>query len=80
MRDFPRWAGLSLPRLASEGRVAIRGVRRDANEQTKQAEKTSTITEDECFKTQDDIQKMTDKYIKELEEVSHKKEIEIMEV
>ena len=67
-------------KLTEEGRVAIRGVRRDSNEQAKQAEKTSTITEDECFKVQDDIQKLTDKYIKDLESASKNKEAEIMEI
>ncbi|MCK4994788.1 MAG: ribosome recycling factor [Candidatus Omnitrophica bacterium] len=67
-------------RLTEEGRVAIRGVRREANENIKLAEKSSSITEDENFKAQDDIQKITDKYIKDLEALSKKKENDIMEV
>ena len=67
-------------KLTEEGRVAIRAVRREANESIKQAEKKNSITEDECFKAQDDIQKITDKCIKDLEALSKKKESDIMEV
>ncbi|MFH2138317.1 MAG: ribosome recycling factor [Candidatus Omnitrophota bacterium] len=67
-------------KLTEEGRIAIRAVRRDANEQIKVVEKSSSITEDESFKAHEDIQRLTDKYIKDLEEVSRKKETEIMEV
>ena len=67
-------------RLTEEGRVAIRAVRREANESIKQGEKNNSITEDECFKAQDDIQKLTDKFIKDLEGLSKKKESDIMEV
>ncbi len=65
---------------AEEGRVAIRNVRRDANEELKKAEKNGDITEDELRKTQEDIQKLTDKYIEEIEKVLEVKEAEIMEV
>ena len=65
---------------AEDGRVAIRNIRRDANEELKRAEKKSEITEDELHKTQDDIQKLTDKYIEEVEKVLTMKEAEIMEV
>ncbi|MCP4649116.1 MAG: ribosome recycling factor [PVC group bacterium] len=67
-------------KLTEEGRISIRGVRREANEQIKQEEKKSSITEDESFKAQEDVQKLTDKYIKQLEDFSKKKESEIMEV
>ncbi len=67
-------------RLTEEGRVAIRAVRREANENIKLAEKNSTITEDASFNAQDDIQKLTDKCIKDLEVLSKKKENDIMEV
>jgi ribosome recycling factor len=65
---------------AEEARVAIRNVRRDVNEEIKKSEKNSVITEDELRKTQEDIQKMTDKYIEEAEKVLAVKEREIMEV
>lgn len=67
-------------KLTEESRISIRAIRRDANEAIKAEQKKSTITEDDCFKAQDDIQKLTGKYIKELEALSKKKENDIMEV
>ncbi len=67
-------------KLTEEGRIAIRAVRREANESIKQAQKNNSITEDECFKAQEDVQKLTDKYINDLEALSKKKENDIMEV
>jgi ribosome recycling factor len=67
-------------KLTEESRVAIRAIRRDANEAIKLAQKDSKITEDESFKALDDIQKLTDKCIKELDAISKKKETDIMEV
>ena len=65
---------------AEEGRVAVRNIRREANEELKKMEKGSDITEDQLRKSQDDVQKMTDKYIEEVEKVLSAKEKEIMEV
>lgn len=65
---------------AEEGRVAIRNIRRDANEDLKKKEKGGDITEDELHKSQEEIQKMTDKFIEEVEKVLIAKEKEIMEV
>ena len=65
---------------AEETRVAVRNLRRDANEGIKKLEKDKTISEDEAKKAQDDMQKMTDKYIKEIDTVMSAKEKEIMEV
>jgi len=65
---------------AEEARVAVRNVRRDVNEELKKSEKNGEITEDELHKTQDDIQKLTDKFIEEVEKVLATKEREIMEV
>jgi len=65
---------------AEDSRVAIRNLRRDANEALKKAEKDKTASEDEVKKAQDDIQKLTDKYIKEIDQVMAAKEKEIMEV
>ncbi|MFH2145440.1 MAG: ribosome recycling factor [Candidatus Omnitrophota bacterium] len=67
-------------KMAEEGRVAVRAIRRDANEHIKQMEKEHKITEDQCFSGQEDIQKLTDKYIKEIEELLSKKEKEIMDI
>jgi ribosome recycling factor len=65
---------------AEEDRVAVRNLRRDANEGIKKLEKDRLISEDEAKKAQDDMQKLTDKYIKEIDHVMTVKEKEIMEV
>ncbi|MBS4008265.1 MAG: ribosome recycling factor [Clostridium sp.] len=65
---------------AEEGRVAIRNIRRDANDLLKQKEKSGEITEDELHKAQDEMQKLTDKFIEEMDKVLSAKEKEIMEV
>ena len=65
---------------AEEARVAIRNLRRDANDGIKKVEKDKTISEDEAKKAQDDMQKMTDRYIKEIDQIMTTKEKEIMEV
>lgn len=65
---------------AEESRVAIRNLRRDANDAIKKVEKDKVVSEDEAKKAQEDIQKLTDKYIKEVDQVMAVKEKEIMEV
>ncbi|MDD5746343.1 MAG: ribosome recycling factor [Candidatus Omnitrophica bacterium] len=67
-------------KLAEEGRIAIRSIRRDANEHIKVEEKDHKVTEDESFKSQDECQKMTDRYIKQIDDLLKHKELEIMEV
>lgn len=61
-----------------EGKVSVRNIRRDAIEEIKAKEKESS--EDEVKRAQEQIQKMTDKYIAELDRISAAKEKEIMEV
>ena len=63
-----------------EGRVGIRNIRRDAIDAIKKLEKAKEISEDELKKAQDDMQKLTDKYIKEADKVMAAKEKEVMEV
>lgn len=65
---------------AEEARVAVRNVRRDANDQLKELEKDGDVSQDEARKGQDEIQKVTDKHIKGIDQVLEKKEKEIMEV
>lgn len=65
---------------AEDARVAIRNVRRDANEALKKAQKDGEISEDESRKAVDKVQQLTDKYIGEVEEALKQKETEIMEV
>lgn len=66
-------------KFGEEAKVAIRNIRRDANDDIKKLEKTD-ISEDESRRHQEDIQKTTDKYIAEVEKVLAGKEKEIMEV
>lgn len=65
-------------KMAEESKVAIRNLRRDANEGLKDLKKQKTISEDEFFKGQDEVQKMTDDYIKKLDALAAEKEKEIM--
>ncbi|MFZ0391813.1 MAG: ribosome recycling factor [Calditrichia bacterium] len=66
-------------KFCEDSRIAIRNVRRDANDQIKKLEKNHDISEDERDKRLDDIQKLTDNYIKEVDELYEKKEKEILE-
>lgn len=66
-------------KFGEEAKVAIRNIRRDANDDIKKLEKTE-ISEDESRRHQDDIQKSTDKFITEVDKVLASKEKEIMEV
>jgi ribosome recycling factor len=70
----------SIHKKAEEARVAVRNLRREANDAVKKLEKDKAISEDENKKAQDDIQKITDKYIKEIDLIMVNKEKEIMEV
>lgn len=63
-----------------EERVAIRNIRRDANDLVKKAEKEKTASEDESKRAQDEVQKLTDKFIKDVDQIMAAKEKEIMEV
>ena len=67
-------------KMAEDGRVSMRTVRRDSNEQLKKLEKDKVATEDEAFKAQEDVQKLTDKYIKEIDQILAEKDKELMEV
>lgn len=64
---------------AEHGRVAVRNVRRDANEKVKALLKDKAISEDEDRRSQEDIQKMTDAYIKLLDAALADKEKELMD-
>lgn len=64
---------------AEQGRIAVRNVRRDANEKLKALLKDKEISEDEDRRSQDDIQKMTDAYIKLLDAALADKEKELMD-
>lgn len=63
-----------------KGKVSIRNIRRDSNEEIKKSEKDKKISEDESKILQEKIQKLTDKYIGEIDKLLKNKEKEIMEV
>ncbi|MBN2351837.1 MAG: ribosome recycling factor [Spirochaetales bacterium] len=65
---------------AEQSRVTVRNVRRDANEEYKNLQKSSKISEDDLKRGVDEIQKLTDKYIEEINQVLEAKEKEILEV
>jgi ribosome recycling factor len=67
-------------RRVEEARVAVRNVRRGAIEDLREYEKEKMISEDESKRGQDDIQKLTDKYIEQIEDAGKRKEAEIMEI
>ena len=66
-----------LKKIAEDGRVSIRTARHAAVESARKLEKDKLIAEDDRFKTQDEIQKLTDKYIKEIDNLLAQKEKEI---
>jgi ribosome recycling factor len=65
---------------AEKARVAMRNVRRDANDALKKAIKDKAISEDEERRAQDDVQKLTDKYIGEIDKALTAKEADLMAV
>ncbi|MBN2909357.1 ribosome recycling factor [Polycladomyces sp. WAk] len=67
-------------KTGEEGKVAIRNIRRDANDEIKKLEKNGDISEDESRRGQDEIQKLTDKFIQEADKIVAAKEKEIMEI
>jgi ribosome recycling factor len=67
-------------RMEEECKVALRNLRRDANEQLKGAKKDKTISEDDQFKLLEEVQKLIDKAIQKGEEIISAKEKEIMEI
>ena len=67
-------------KYAEEAKVSIRNIRRDAMEDIKKAEKAKEISEDDRKPYEEDIQKLTDKYIKDVDGVAADKEKELMEI
>lgn len=70
----------STKKMGEASKVALRNLRRDANDAAKKLEKSSEITEDDLKKGLDKIQKTTDAHIKKIDEIIAKKEKDIMEV
>jgi ribosome recycling factor len=69
-----------LNKKSEEGRVSIRNVRRDVNDQFKALVKKSEASEDDSRRAQENLQKVTDKYIAEIDHITKLKEAELMEV
>ncbi len=69
-----------IKKKAEEKKVAVRQVRRDSNDMLKVLEKDKDITEDELHAGQDNVQKITDRYVANVDEITVKKEQEILEL
>lgn len=69
-----------LKKYTEDGKIAIRGIRRDANDEIKTDKKNSEISEDIAKRLENDVQKLTDSFVNKLDEASEKKEAEILKV
>jgi ribosome recycling factor len=70
----------NIKKAGEEAKVAVRAVRRDCNDKIKALKKNNEIPEDEMKKGEEDIQKRTDNFIKEIEKIIEAKEKEVMSV
>ena len=71
--------GKLVHKKSEEHKVAVRNIRRDSNDLLKGLKKDGDISEDDAFRAQDQVQKITDKYIKLIDDISKEKETEILE-
>jgi ribosome recycling factor len=69
-----------IQKMGEEAKVAVRNIRRDANDRIKKLKKDSEMTEDEQKESEKSIQELTDKYVKIIDGVTSKKTKEIMEL
>ena len=69
-----------IKKMAEESKVSVRNIRRDGMEKIKSDLKNGDITEDERAKSEENVQKLTDKYISEIDKVLENKEKEIMNI
>lgn len=67
-------------KMNEESKIALRNARRDANDMFKDLKKEGEISEDEFYRNQEEVQKITDKHIEKIDEVTADKEREVMEV
>ena len=72
--------GEDVYKLGEDGKIAVRNARRDQNDVVKKAEKSKEITEDELKKFTEEVQKVTDKFIKDIDEIISLKEKELLTV
>lgn len=70
----------SIRKLAEEAKVAVRSIRRDANEKFKAMKKSNELTEDDQKDLENNVQKLTDKYVKDIDTLAAAKEKEILEI
>lgn len=66
-------------KLGEDTKIAIRNIRRDANSEIKKEEKEKKISEDQSYKTQDEVQNITNEFVEKVDELLKKKEKEIRE-
>ena len=66
--------------MAEESKVAIRSIRRDAMDKLKKMQKASEITEDDLKNGEEEIQKITDGFVKDIDKLASVKEKEVMEI
>ena len=69
-----------IQKMGEEARVAIRNIRRDANDEIKKLKKDGEMTEDEQKAGEKSVQDLTDRYVKKIDEITSKKEKEIMQL
>ena len=69
-----------IKKLGEDAKIAIRNARRDGNEAIKKAEKAKELSEDDSKKYQDEVQKVTDKYVSEVDTIVEGKEKEVLSV
>nr|WP_088890772.1 ribosome recycling factor [Leptolyngbya ohadii] len=67
-------------KMAEEGKVSIRNIRRDAIDSIRKQEKSGDVSEDEARDTQDSVQKLTDKYIQRIDQILAEKEKDILTI
>ncbi len=66
-------------KMGEEGKVRVRNARRDANEMLKELKKEGEVSEDDAYRAQDEVQKLTDQYVAKVDELLAEKEKEILE-
>ncbi len=72
--------GKSISKIGEDSKVAIRAIRRDANDSFKAMKKNGELTEDELKSNEDKVQKMTDKFCATIDEMVSKKQKEVLEI
>ena len=69
-----------IAKMGEEAKIAVRNIRRDANDKSKLMKKNSEMTEDEQKQSDKQVQDLSDKYIKEIDTITEAKDKEIMEI